>query len=107
MSPVVLPPVSTAYSSLSRAPPPDSVMYHPVGAAVLVVLPAVLESVLKFSVTAAPMVVRDTDPVPVSDGALMSCDLCPSAARENHAITPNAEISERDARIAPSGVKVI
>src|ERR1044071_1560389 len=66
MSPVVLAPVSTAYCSLSRAPPPVSVMYQPVGSVVFVVLPAVLERVLKVSMTADPMVVRDTLPVPVS-----------------------------------------
>src|SRR3954467_2591331 len=66
MSPVVLPPVSTAYCSLSRAPPPVSVMYQPVGSAVLVVDPAVLLSVSKFSVTALPSVVRLMEPVPVS-----------------------------------------
>src|SRR5438045_3593013 len=68
MSPVVLPPVSTAYCSLSRAPPPVSVMYQPVGSAVFVVLPAVLESVSKFSVAAVPSAVSETLPVPVSSG---------------------------------------
>src|ERR1700712_4290183 len=66
MSPVVDPPVSTAYCSLSRAPPPVSVKYHPVGRTVLVVLRSVFESVLKFSVEATPEDVRLTDPVPVS-----------------------------------------
>jgi hypothetical protein len=42
--------VSTAYWSLSRAPLPVSVMYHPVGSVSFVVLPAVFESVLKFCV---------------------------------------------------------
>src|SRR3954462_10447831 len=66
MSPVVLPPVSTAYCSLSRAPPPVSVMYQPAGSAVLVVDPAVLLSVSKFSVTGEPSAVRLTELVPVS-----------------------------------------
>src|SRR5436309_9392138 len=43
-------------------------MYQPVGSAVFVVLPAVLESVSKFSVAAAPSVVSETLPVPVSFG---------------------------------------
>src|SRR3954453_6565775 len=60
MSPVVLAPVSTAYCSLSRAPPPDSVRNHPVIVRLLVVLPAVLESVSKFCVEADPRVVRLT-----------------------------------------------
>ncbi len=60
MSPVVLPPVSTAYCSLSRAPPPDSVRNHPGIVRLLVVLPAVFESVSKFWVTADPRVVRLT-----------------------------------------------
>jgi hypothetical protein len=42
------------------------VIYQPVGSAVLVVLPAVLASVLKFSVTAVPVVVKLTVPAPVS-----------------------------------------
>src|SRR5437763_1476521 len=66
MSPVVLPPVSTPYCSLSRAPPPVSVMYQPVGSVVLVVDPAVLLSVSKFSVTGVPSAVRLTELVPVS-----------------------------------------
>src|SRR3954468_16669793 len=66
MSPVVLAPVSTAYCSLSLAPPPPSVIYQPVGSAVFVVDPAVFDSVSKFSVTALPAVVRLTLPVPVS-----------------------------------------
>jgi len=41
-------------------------MYQPVGSAVFVVLPAVFESVSKFSVAAVPIVVRETLPVPVS-----------------------------------------
>src|SRR3954468_6327887 len=60
MSPVVLPPVSTAYCSLSRAPPPPSVMNQPGIVRLLVVLPAVLESVSKFWVYAEPRVVRLT-----------------------------------------------
>jgi hypothetical protein len=47
VSPVLLPPVSTAYCSLSRAPPPVSLICQPVGRAVFVVLPAVFDSVLK------------------------------------------------------------
>src|SRR5450432_2051706 len=66
MSPVVLAPVSTAYCSLSLAPPPVSVMYQPLGSAVFVVDPAVLESVSKVSVTGVPIVVRLMLPVPVS-----------------------------------------
>src|SRR3954470_19650165 len=66
MSPVVLAPVSTAYCSLSLAPPPVSVIYQPVGSAVFVVDPAVFDSVSKFSVTALPAVVRLMLPVPVS-----------------------------------------
>src|SRR3954466_2044557 len=67
MSPVVLPPVSTAYCSLSRAPPPVSVMYQPVGSVVFVVLPAVFESVLNVSVgMSASSVVSEMLPVPVS-----------------------------------------
>src|SRR6185369_1880645 len=60
MSPVVLAPVSTAYCSLSRAPPPDSVKNQPGMVRALVVLPAVLERVSKFWVTADPRVVRLT-----------------------------------------------
>src|SRR3954470_8332722 len=60
MSPVVLAPVSTAYCSLSRAPPPDSVRNHPGIVRLLVVLPAVLDSVSKFCVEADPRVVRLT-----------------------------------------------
>src|ERR1041385_938809 len=66
MSPVVLEPVSTAYCSLSLAPPPPSVIYQPVGSAVFVVDPAVFDRVSKFSVTALPAVVRLMLPVPVS-----------------------------------------
>src|SRR5437870_1093409 len=58
MSPVVLPPVSTAYCSLSRAPPPPSVKNQPGIVRLLVVEPAVLESVSKFWVEADPSVVR-------------------------------------------------
>src|SRR5215203_3036152 len=67
MSPVVLPPVSTPYCSLSRAPPPDSVMNHPVIVRLLVVLAAVLESVSKFWVDAAPSVVRETHCARIGD----------------------------------------
>src|SRR5215203_3262517 len=60
MSPVPLPPVSTPYCSLSRAPPPDSVRNQPVIVRLFVVLAATLESVSKFCVEAAPRVVRLT-----------------------------------------------
>src|SRR5205085_2111006 len=43
-------------------------MYQPVGSAGFVVLPAVLESVSKFSVAAAPNAVSEMLPVPVSFG---------------------------------------
>src|ERR1044072_5124891 len=73
MSPVVLPPVSTAYCSLSRAPRPASVMYQPVGSVVFVVLPAVFESVTKVSVgMGASSVVSEMRPVPVSLGPPVS-----------------------------------
>src|SRR5258705_11136534 len=58
MSPVVLPPVSTAYCSLSRAPPPDSVRDQPGTDRTLVVDPAVFDRVSKFWVDAEPRVVR-------------------------------------------------
>src|SRR4051812_33624011 len=60
MSPVVLAPVSTAYCSLSLAPPPDSVRNHPVIVRLLVVLAATFESVSKLWVAADPRVVRLT-----------------------------------------------
>src|SRR3978361_614773 len=60
MSPEVLPPVSTAYCSLSRAPPPDSVRNHPGIVRLLVVLAATFDSVSKFWVAADPRVVRLT-----------------------------------------------
>src|SRR5437870_5399321 len=45
-------------------------MYQPVGSAVFVGLPAVLERVLKFSVAAVPSAVSETLPVPVSAEAV-------------------------------------
>src|SRR3569623_860756 len=67
-SPVVEAPVSTAYCSLSRAPPPPSVIYQPTGSVVLVVLPAVLERVLKSWVNAVPVELNETLPTPVACG---------------------------------------
>src|SRR6476620_3262164 len=72
MSPVVLPPVSTAYWSLSLAPPPVSVMYQPVGSVVFVVEPAVFERVSKFSDDGEPIVVKLTLPAPVSASTVLS-----------------------------------
>ena len=60
VSPVVDPPVSTPYCSLSRAPPPDSVMNQPGIVRLFVVLPAVFERVSKVCVYAEPFVVSDT-----------------------------------------------
>src|SRR6266478_1790933 len=81
MSPVALAPVSTAYCSLSLAPPPVSVMYQPVGRVVFVVDPAVFERVSKFSVTGVPTAVKLTVPVPVS--ALTGEWIKTSDVREN------------------------
>src|SRR5258705_1966936 len=72
MSPVPLAPVSTAYCSLSLAPPPVSVMYQPAGSVVFVVDPAVFESVTNFSAAGEPIVVRLTAPAPVSASAVRS-----------------------------------
>src|SRR4051794_19907450 len=69
MSPVVLAPVSTAYCSLSRAPPPDSVRNQPVIVRLLVVLAATLESVSKFWAEADPRVVRLTHCAPAGRAA--------------------------------------
>src|SRR2546423_15327355 len=68
MSFLLLPPASTAFCSLSLPPALVFAMYQLVGGAVFVVLPAVLESVSKFSVAATPSVVSETLPVPVSFG---------------------------------------
>ena len=52
--------MSTAYCSLSRAPPPLSVMNQPVMVRLFVVEPAVFDSVSKLCVDADPSVVRLT-----------------------------------------------
>src|ERR1051326_4618528 len=95
MSPVVLDPVSTAYCSLSRAPPPPSVIYQPVGNAVLVVLPAVFESVSKFSVAAVPRAASETLPVPVS----ARTDLKSIRFRYDRVGKTNAKHSSRNSNI--------
>jgi hypothetical protein len=101
MSPVVLLPVSTAYCSLSRAPPPPSVMYQPVGSAVFVVLPATFESVSKFSVAATSSVVSETLPVPVSASAVGVTDgrTCASCSAINIAAAMKARSEVRAKRL--------
>src|SRR6266542_4414492 len=67
MSPVVLPPLSAAYCSLSLAPPPASMRSQPVGSVVLVV--PELANVLKSCAYAEPKVVRLTVPAACAGSA--------------------------------------
>src|SRR5262249_17533751 len=74
-----LPPVSTAYCSLSLAPPPDSVRNQPVIVRLFVVEPATFECVPKFWVYAAPSVVRLIPPQ-AACAVLLGREMVPKAS---------------------------